>query len=56
MLTGNSNEIPEIKKGIVKNLYSPNIAEEFIAMHVDLDTPTIIDILKGLDIHNPIQR
>ncbi|MGA9154259.1 MAG: hypothetical protein WBZ36_27065 [Candidatus Nitrosopolaris sp.] len=37
MLTGNSNEIPEIKKSIVKNLYLSNIAEEFIAMQVDLE-------------------
>jgi hypothetical protein len=44
MLTGNSNEIPEIKKGIVKN----NIAEEFIAMRVDLDldTFTIIECIE----------
>ncbi len=52
MLTGNSNEILEIKKGIVENLYLPNITEEFIPMHLDLETLTIIDILKGLDIDN----
>jgi hypothetical protein len=52
MLTGNSNEIPEIKKCIVKNLYLLNIAEEFIV----LDTFTIMDILEGLNIHKPTWR
>jgi hypothetical protein len=41
----------EEKKRIVKNLYLSNIAEEFIAMQVDLDIPTVIGILKELDVY-----
>jgi hypothetical protein len=43
--------VSEEKKRIVKNLYLSNIAEEFIAMQVDLDIPTIIGILKELDVY-----
>jgi hypothetical protein len=38
--------VSEEKKQIVKNLYLSNIAEEFIAMQVDLDIPLVISILK----------
>ena len=36
----------DIPKMIVKNLYLSNIAEEFIAMQVDMDIPLVISILK----------
>jgi hypothetical protein len=44
--TGSSNEVSEDKKRVVKNLYISNIAEEFVAMQVDLEIPTVIRILK----------
>ena len=37
--------VSEEKKQIVKNLYLSNIAEEFIAMQVDLEIPLVISIL-----------
>jgi hypothetical protein len=40
----------EDKKRIVKNLYLSNIAEEFVAMQVDLEIPVVISILKELDV------
>lgn len=36
----------EDKKAIAKNLYLSGIAEEFIAMQLDLDTPAVIQILE----------
>jgi len=44
-------EVSHEKKQIVKNLYLSNIAEEFIAMRVDLEIPLVISILKELDIY-----
>jgi hypothetical protein len=44
-----SKDIPYEKKVVVKNLYISNIAEEFIAMRVDLEIPLVISILKELD-------
>jgi hypothetical protein len=46
-----SKEIPYEKKVVVKNLYMSNIAEEFIAMQVDLEIPLVIGILKELDVY-----
>jgi hypothetical protein len=46
-----SKEIPNEKKVVVKNLYMSNIAEEFIAMQVDLEIPLVISILKDLDVY-----
>jgi hypothetical protein len=46
---GSLNDVFEEKKRVVKNLYLSNIAEEFIAMQVDLDIPTVIAILKELN-------
>jgi hypothetical protein len=34
------------KEEIVVNLYTSGIPEEFIAMQLDLDIPTVISILK----------
>jgi len=42
-------DIPEDKKIVVKNLYVSNIAEEFIAIQVDLEIPLVISILKEWD-------
>jgi hypothetical protein len=49
--TATSKEIPFEKKVVVKNLYMSNIAEEFIAMQVDLEIPLVISILKELDVY-----
>ena len=46
-----SKDIPEEKKIVVKNLYVSNIAEEFIAMQVDLEIPLVISILKELNVY-----
>ena len=43
--------VSEEKKQIVKNLYLSNIAEEFIAMQVDLEIPLVISILKQCDVY-----
>ncbi len=43
--------IPEHKKEIVKNLYISGIAEEFIAMQLDLEIPVVISILKELGVY-----
>jgi hypothetical protein len=43
--------IPEHKKEIVKNLYLSGIAEEFIAMQLDLEIPVVISILKELGVY-----
>ena len=49
--TGNPNDVSGDKKRIVKNLYLSNIAEEFIAMQVDLEIPMVKNILKELDVY-----
>ena len=49
--TTNTEDVSEEKKRIVKNLYLSNIAEEFIAMQVDLDIPVVIGILKEVDVY-----
>jgi hypothetical protein len=49
--TGSINDVSEDKKRIVKNLYLSNIAEEFVAMQVDLEIPVVISILKELDVY-----
>jgi hypothetical protein len=43
--------IPYEKRVVVKNLYLSNIAEEFIAMQVDLEIPLVISILKELNVY-----
>jgi hypothetical protein len=43
--------IPKDKKIVVKNLYLSNIAEEFIAMQVDMEIPLVISILKELGVY-----
>jgi len=49
--TYSPRDVSEEKKQIVKNLYLSNIAEEFIAMQVDLEVPRVIGILKELDVY-----
>jgi hypothetical protein len=49
--TDSSSDVSEDKKRIVKNLYLSNIAEEFVAMQVDLEIPVVISILKELDVY-----
>jgi hypothetical protein len=46
-LLGISNE----KKEVVKNLYLSGIAEEFIALQLDLEIPAVIEILKEQEIY-----
>jgi len=48
---GSPGDVSEDKKRIVKNLYLSNIAEEFVAMQVDLEIPVVISILKELDVY-----
>lgn len=36
-------------KLIVKNLFQSDIPEEFIAMQLDLDVPTVVSILKEMN-------
>ena len=45
------SDVSEDKKRIIKNLYLSNIAEEFVAMQVDLEIPVVISILKELDVY-----
>jgi hypothetical protein len=49
--TVTSKDIPYEKKVVVRNLYISNIAEEFIAMQVDLEISLVISILKELDVY-----
>jgi hypothetical protein len=44
-----TDNIPEVKRRIVKNLYLSNITEEFIAMQVDLDLPDVMKIPDMVD-------
>ena len=39
------------RKQIVMNLYESGIGEEFIAMQLDLEIPTVISILKEYGIY-----
>jgi hypothetical protein len=36
---------------VVRNLYLSGIAEEFIAMQLDLEIPTVINVLKELEVY-----
>jgi hypothetical protein len=38
--------IREDKKAVAKNLYLSGIAEECIAMQLDLETPAVVQVLK----------
>jgi hypothetical protein len=54
-ISATSKEVPYEKKVVVKNLYIANIAEEFIAMQVDLEIPLVISILKELDVYKGVK-
>lgn len=41
----------EKKRETAKNLYMSGIAEEFIALQLDLEIPAVIDILKSYGIY-----
>jgi hypothetical protein len=41
----------EEQKRVVINLYESGIAEEFIALQLDLETPAVIGILKEYNIY-----
>lgn len=43
--------VSQEKKDAIRNLYLSSIAEEFIAMQVDLEIPLVISILKELGIY-----
>ena len=43
--------VSQEKKEVVMNLYVSGIGEEFIAMQLDLEIPTVIDVLKELDVY-----
>lgn len=47
-LTGAMQALSD-KKLIVKNLFLSDIPEEFIAMQLDLDIPTVVSILKEMN-------
>ena len=49
--TSSRKVVSEENKQIVKNLYLSNIAEEFIALQVDLEIPLVITILKEWDVY-----
>jgi len=49
--TSSRKVVSEENKQIVKNLYLSNIAEEFIALQVDLDIPLVITILKECGVY-----
>jgi hypothetical protein len=39
------------KRQIIKNLYASGIAEEFIALQLDIEIPVVIQILKDQGIY-----
>ena len=39
------------KKEVIRNLYLSGIAEEFIAMELDIEIPDVIKVLKELDVY-----
>jgi hypothetical protein len=54
-ISATAKNVPYEKKVVVKNLYISNIAEEFIAMRVDLEIPLVISILKELDVYEGVK-
>jgi len=44
----------EHKEEIVVNLYISGIPEEFIALQLDLDIPTVISILKEKQVYQKV--
>jgi hypothetical protein len=54
-ISATAKDVPYEKKVVVKNLYISKIAEEFIAMQVDLEIPLVISILKELDVYKGVK-
>ena len=44
-------QISDAKKETAKNLYVGGMPEEFVAMQLDLDIPTVIEILKEMRVY-----
>jgi hypothetical protein len=51
IILSDMNTVSEEKKQVIMNLYLSGIGEEFIAMQLDLEIPTVISILKALDVY-----
>lgn len=49
---GNTLQLSEQKKQIVTNLYNSGIPEEFIAMHLGLEIPMVIAILREFQVYS----
>jgi len=47
----NRSDSQEEQKRVVINLYESGIAEEFIALQIDLEIPTVIGILKEHNVY-----
>lgn len=47
-------QISDHKQEIVVNLYTSGIPEEFIALQLDLDIPTVISILKEKNVYQKV--
>jgi len=50
-LTSNTKGVSKDKMRIVMNLYESVIADEFIAMQLDLEIPEVIRILKAENLY-----
>ena len=48
IILSDMNTVSEEKKQVILNLYLSGIGEEFIAMQLGLEIPTVISILKSL--------
>jgi len=46
-----AENITQEKKDVIRNLYLSGIGEEFIAMQLDLEIPTVIDVLKESEVY-----
>jgi hypothetical protein len=45
-------QLSDAKKQTARNLYVGGMPEEFVAMQLDLDVPTVIEILKEMGIYD----
>jgi hypothetical protein len=46
-----AESIPHKKNYVVRDLYLSGIAEEFVAMQLDLENPIVIGMLKELEVY-----
>jgi hypothetical protein len=42
------------KKEVIRNLYLSGMGEEFIVMHLDIEIPDIIKVLKEPDVYKSL--